>query len=331
MTVPSHSLGKEHVDWLPEPTPAAVADALATVAPQLAGLPVTIPDVSGQDDPRFHTSSAALGDEFIVKFAWSKPAASRVRHQITVLDLLARDPAVPYLPEVIAAGTDPPLLVTRRVRGTSLFAVADSIDRGRAGEQIARFLAALHGDGPRRRFEAAVGPVAAWYPLVSTDALREGFGRLVTPTEQRAVERWCDWTDGVLAAPGRTVLVHGDFHGDNQVWSAGDARDARDARELQAVIDFENVGLGEPEYELRAFPGPGLGPDLELLTAVMRCYEGRAGRALSAERILAWHVRQALGDVLWRSEAGLPAPDGRPPRAWVADIALRLSGLGITV
>jgi aminoglycoside phosphotransferase (APT) family kinase protein len=313
------------VDWLPEPTPAAVADALATVAPHLAGLPVTIPDVSGRDDPRFHAAGAALGDELIVKFAWSKPAAGRVRHQITVLDVLARDPAVPHLPEVVAAGADPLLLVTRRVRGTSLFAVADSIDRGRAGEQIARFLTALHGDGPRRRFEAVVGPVPAWYPLVSTDALREGFGRLVTPTEQRAVERWCDWTDGVLAAPGQTVLVHGDFHGGNQVWSAGDAG------ELQAVIDFENAGLGEPEYELRALPGPGLGPDLELLTAVMRCYEEQVGRALSAERILAWHVRQALGDVLWRSEAGLPAPDGRPPGAWVGDIAVRLSGLGITV
>jgi aminoglycoside phosphotransferase (APT) family kinase protein len=319
------------VNWLPEPTPAAVADALATVAPHLAGLPVTIPDVSHQGDPRFHAAGAALGDEFIVKFAWSKLAAERVRHQITVLDVLARDLAVPYLPEVVAAGAHPLVLVTRRVRGTSLFAVADSIDRDRAGEQIARFLTALHADGPRRRFEAVVGPVPAWYPLVTTDALRERFGRLVTPAEQRAVERWCDWTDGVLAAPGQTVLVHGDFHGDNQVWSAGSAGSAEDAGELQAVIDFENVGLGEPEYELRTLPGPGLGPDLELLTAVMRCYEERAGRALAAERILAWHVRQALGDVLWRSEAGLRTPDGRPPGAWVGDIAVRLSGLGITV
>src|ERR1700749_3347748 len=95
------------VDWLPEPTPAAVADALATSAPHLARLPVTIPDVSGRDAPRFHASSAARGDDFVVKFAWSKQAADRVRHQITVLDVLARDPVVPYVPEVVAAGTDP--------------------------------------------------------------------------------------------------------------------------------------------------------------------------------------------------------------------------------
>jgi hypothetical protein len=75
------------------------------------------------------------------------------------------------------------------------------------------------------------------------------------------------------------------------------------------VLDFENAGLAEPEYELRCFPGPGMGPGVELLTATMRHYEGLTGRALSAERIMAWHVRQALGDVLWRSDAGLPLPD----------------------
>jgi streptomycin 6-kinase len=68
---------------------------------------------------------------------------------------------------------------------------------------------------------AAAGPIPAWYPLVTTAALRERFGRLVRPEQQRAVERWCDWADEVLARPVRRVLVHGDLHGDNQVWSAG--------------------------------------------------------------------------------------------------------------
>ena len=44
---------------------------------------------------------------------------------------------------------------------------------------------------------------------------------------------------------------------------------------------------------------------------------------------MAWHVRQALGDVLWRSEAGLPLPDYRSPGAWVDDIAARLRELSI--
>jgi aminoglycoside phosphotransferase (APT) family kinase protein len=305
--------------WLPGPSPSAVAEALRAVAPELSRLPVRIRDVAGSDDPVWHMSSAALGEDFIVKFAWSQAAARFVQHQIAVLEALAREPAVPFLPEVVASGADPLILVTRRVRGTSLFDVAGSIEPDHAGMQLARFLAALHADEARRRVEAVTGAVPAWYPLVTTSALRERFGRWVTPQQQREVARWCDWADEVLAEPRPRVLVHGDLHGDNQVWDGG---------ELKAVLDFENAGAGEPEYELRAFPGPGTGPGLELLTAVMRHYQRIAGRELSVERVMAWHVRQALGDVLWRSEAGLPLPDRRAPGDWVADLGDRFRCLG---
>jgi Phosphotransferase enzyme family len=197
--------------------------------------------------------------------------------------------------------------------------IPDLAGRDYAGRQIARFLAALHGAETRRRLEAVTGSVPAWYPLVTTRALRERFGRWVTPEQQRKVVRWCDWADEVLAEPRPRVLVHGDLHGDNQVWYGG---------ELKAVIDFENVGTGEPEYDLRAFPGPGMGPGLELLTAIIRQYEGMTGREVSVERLMAWHLRQTLGDALWRSEAGLPLPDRRTPGEWVADMAARLNSLG---
>jgi hypothetical protein len=49
------------------------------------------------------------------------------------------------------------------------------------------------------------------------------------------------------------------------------------------------------------------------------------------ERIMAWHVRHALGDVLWRSEAGIPLADHRSPSAWVDDIAARLRELNINI
>jgi hypothetical protein len=111
--------------------------------------------------------------------------AGLVQHQISVLKALARQPAIPYLPEVVASGTDPLILVTKRVRGSSLFVVVDSIDRDYAGMQLARFLAALHGDEARRRVEAVSGTVPAWYPLATTSALRERFGRWVTPEQQR--------------------------------------------------------------------------------------------------------------------------------------------------
>jgi aminoglycoside phosphotransferase (APT) family kinase protein len=307
------------VKWFSGPSPSAIAQALQADAPELSGLPVDLPDLAGRDDPDFQSSSAALGEDFFVKFAWSEPAARRLLQQIRVLTALAREPAVPFLPEVVASGTDPVIMVTRRVRGSSLFKVADSIDREYAGRQIARFLAALHDDESRRRVEAMTGAVPAWYPLVATSALRERFGRLVTPAQQRKVVRWCGWADEVLAEPRPLVLVHGDFHGDNQIWHRG---------ELKAVIDFENAGTGEPEYDLRSFPGPGMGPGLELLTAIIRHYERIAGRELCVERLMAWHLRQTLGDALWRSEAGLPLPDHRTPAEWVADITVRFRSLG---
>jgi hypothetical protein len=129
-------------------------DALRVIAPGLAGLPVTIPRPAGQDDQMFQTSSAALGDDFVVKFAWSQAAARFILHQITILETLALEPAVPYLPEVAAARTSPLILVTRRVRGMSLFDAVDRIDRNHAGEQLARFLGhctATRRDAARRR------------------------------------------------------------------------------------------------------------------------------------------------------------------------------------
>jgi aminoglycoside phosphotransferase (APT) family kinase protein len=305
--------------WLSEPSPAAVTEALRAAVPELSGLPFDIPDLSGQDDPVWQTSSAALGEDFFVKFAWSRAAARFVLHQISVLGALGCEPAVPFLPEVVASSTDPLILVTRRVRGSSLFKVVDSIDTDHAGLQLARFLAALHGDETRRRVEAVTGAVTAWYPMVTTSALRERFGRWVRAEQQRKVAGWCDWADEILAEPCPLVLVHGDLHGDNQVWDGG---------ELKVVLDFENVGTGEPEYELRGFPGPGMGPGLELLTAVMRHYERMTGRGLSTERVMAWHIRQALGDALWRSEAGIPLPDHRTPGEWVTDLAARFRRLG---
>jgi hypothetical protein len=124
----------------------------------------------------------------------------------------------------------------------------------------------------------------------------------------------------VLAPAGQAVLVHGDLHGDNQVW---------DRDELRLVVDLETVGAAEPEYDLRALPGPAMGPRVELLTAVMRHYRQFSGRQLSPDRVMAWHLRAALGDALWRSEAGIPLADHRTPPDWVDDLFARFRMLGI--
>ena len=307
--------------WLTECSAAALHDALRVVAPDLSEYPVTVPGPAGKQDPQWHSGSVPVGERFFVKFAWSRPAALQLAHEIAVLAALAREPTVPFLPEVVASSTDPLLLITRRVPGTSLFDVADSIDPDRAARQIVRFLAALHHPATRQHIEAAVGPLTGpVLPPTTTAALRDRFGTWIRPDQSRTVSRWCDWADAVLASPGPAVLVHGDLHGDNQVW---------DRDELRVVVDFATAGAAEPEYELRGFPGPGMGPGLELLTAVMRHYQQATGRQLSADRLMAWHLRQALGDALWHSEAGIPLNDHRTPPEWVDDLAARFSMLGI--
>jgi aminoglycoside phosphotransferase (APT) family kinase protein len=314
------------VRWLAEGSAAALAGALREVAPELAGYPIVICGDVSQEDPQWWSETAEIGTEFVAKFAWSRQAALRVRHEIGVLAALARPPAVLYLPEIVVGTADPVLLVTRRVPGMPLFAVADSIDLDQAGRQLARFLAALHHASARARVEAGTGPLPAARPLAATSVLRDRFAAWVSPGRHRSVVRWCDWADAVLARPGphdsagSRVLVHADLHGDNQVWDHG---------ELRLVVDFETVAVAEPEYDLSSFPGPGLGPGVELLTATVRHYEEAAGRPLSMERIMAWHVRQALGDVLWRTDAGIHLADHRTPPDWVDDLAARFGALGL--
>ena len=212
--------GAPGMTWLAECSAVALGEALRVVAPELSGYPVTVPSPAGKQDPQWHSGSEPLGDQFIVKFAWSRPAALQLAHEIAVLAALTREPAVPFLPEVVASSTDPLLLITRRVPGTSLFDVADSIGPDRAARQLVRFLAALHHPATRRRAEAAVGPLTGpVLPPATTATLRDRFGTWIRPDQRRTVTGWCGWADAVLASPGPAVLVHGDLHGDNQVWA----------------------------------------------------------------------------------------------------------------
>lgn len=309
--------------WLAECSGEELGEALRVVAPELGGFPVAVPGPhpAAKRDPLWWSSSAVVGEQFIAKFAWSRPAALRLVREIGVLTALGREPRVPFLPEVVASSTDPVLLITRLVPGASLFDVIGLIDPDRAGQQLAQFLAALHHPAARQRAEAAVGTLtSAHLPPATTDNLRHRFGRWARADQRRIVMRWCDWADAVLAPAGPAVLIHGDLHGDNQVW---------DHDKLRLVVDLETAGAAEPEYDLRTFPGPGMGPGVDLLTSVMHHYQQITGRQLSAERVIAWHLRTALGDALWRSEAGIPLADHRTPPEWVDDLAVRFSLLGI--
>ncbi|NIK57409.1 phosphotransferase family protein [Kribbella shirazensis] len=305
--------------WLDDCSPAAIAQALRAVAPELSNQEIVVRASIGDDDPEWQAASAMVGERFVVKFAWSRPAALRLAHEVGILVALAAEPGVPFLPEIVASSTDPLLLVTRRIPGTALFDVVDSIDREDAGRQLAGFLAALHHPATVERVGRLTGGLPlALLPPATTRTIRQRFGQWVRPDQVDLVLRWCDWADAVLASSTPTVLVHGDLHGGNQVWE-GDR--------LRVVVDFETAGTAEPEYDLRAFPGTG--PGVELLDATLRHYQHLAGRRLSPDRVMAWHLRTALGDALWRSEADVPLPDHRTPIAWVDDLAARFSALDI--
>ena len=156
--------------WLAECSAEALHEALRAVAPELSGYPAAVPGPVGKQDPQWHSGGVPLGERFIVKFAWSRPAALRLAREISVLTGLAREPKVPFLPEVAASSTDPLLLITKRVPGKSLFEVVDSIDRDLAGRRLASFLAALHHPAARQRAEAAVGVLAGAVTPAGHDA-----------------------------------------------------------------------------------------------------------------------------------------------------------------
>lgn len=307
--------------WLAECSAGAIGAALRVVAPELAGYPVMLSGQVGGQTPTFHGASAPLGEDFFVKFAWSRPAALRLAHQIGILRALAAGPVAAFLPEVVAASTDPLLLVTRRAVGQPLFAVAATIDRDDAGRQLAAFLAALQQPAVREHTEATAGPLPDLVlPPATPRVLREQAVRWLRPDQRPAARRWCDWAEAVLAAPAPSVLVHGDFHGDNQIWNDG---------QLRTVLDFENAAAGDPEYDLRTLPGPGLGSGVELLTATVDHYRRITGRQLSMERIMAWHLRSVLNDIRWRTDAGLLMTDGRTPPDWADDLTTRFAALSI--
>ena len=307
--------------WLDEPTVDALRAALRMVAPDLAEATIVPRGLEPNDDPLYCTASAVVDGRFVVKFAWARPAALRICRQAQILDALrTASPRLP-LPEVTAVSRDPAMLVLRWVPAMPFFEVRHRIgvaERDRVARDLATVLAELHDPGVLRAVVGTVGPLPEPTAHATTDTLRDRFGVLVRPDQRDQVLSWCDWADTVLAAEGRSVLVHGDFHGDNHLWDQETLR-------LRLIIDLDTVGTGEPEFDLRCLPGDC---GIELFTATVAHYEKLTGTKLDVDRIMAWHLRTVLGDALWRAEAGIPLPDKRTPVQWVDDLTARFAALG---
>ncbi|GAA0906478.1 phosphotransferase family protein [Virgisporangium aurantiacum] len=311
--------------WLDEPTLDAVRTGLRTVAPDLADATIVPRGLEPTDDPRWCAASAVVDGRFVVKFAWAQPPTRRIWHEARVLDALrTAAPRLP-LPEVVAMSRAPAMLVTRRVPALPFFDVRHLIGpahRHLAARDLATVLATLHHPDVLRTVSEAIDPLpdptteAATH--TTTDTLRDRFGTLVGPDQRDRVLSWCDRADQALAAPGRTVLVHGDFHGDNHLWD-------RHTLRLRLIVDLETVGAGEPEFDLRCLPGDC---GIDLFTATVAHYQELTGTTVDMNRVMAWHLRTVLGDALWRAEAGIALPDKRTPAQWVDDLTARFATLG---
>ena len=188
----------------------------------------------------------------------------------------------------------------------------------RTATELARFLSKLHEPRVLSIVDGALDPLPAPMPQSTTDELRRGIAQWIRTDQLETVRTWCDWVDRVQGVPGGRVFVHGDLHGYNQVWDL-------DKNILRVVVDFEHGGAHEPEFDFRYLPSQGAGMDL--LRATVAKYETLSGRTLNLSRVMASHIRTMLGDVLWRSRAGVALPDGGTPETWVDELGHRLDAL----
>jgi len=303
--------------WIDRLSASAVSDAVRAEFPDLAGAPVELHVELEQIDPIWHRGTAWLGQTHVVKFAWSAEAAVELARERVAMLALGGTRFARWMPTVEATSERPLLIVTRRVEGEPCW--GEILSDPNIARNVATALADLHD---RRvlseiRNEGIEPPAPA--PQADTEAIRSHLDRFLSPSHLSLVRRWCDWTDRVQASStGERVILHGDLHGYNLVVRDGS---------LRCVLDYDAISVGDHHYDLRYLPG--LGASIEFLAAVVDEYERCTGRTVEPAPLLAWHIRTVLGDALWRSEAGVPLPDGGTVHDWIEALELRIARLAV--
>lgn len=286
--------------------------------PALAAANIEPASKIATSNPEWCAGTATIARSFLVKFAWSKPAAIRVLREARVLDTLADvAPELP-IPRLVGVSSDPVGFVTRLVEGAPL-GHDERPSWTAVGAGIAGFLGSLHDGTVLAQVREKVPELVEPQPQATTSEIRSRLPRFLDRHRAQLALQWCDWVDEVLVTPSRRqVLAHGDLHGYNQVWD-------RTTWKLRLVADFEVSGPADPEYDLRYFPP--FEPTLGLVRGICERYTALTGFSMDMRRAMAWHIRTALGDALWRSEAGVPLPAGGTPASYVDDIDRKLEEL----
>lgn len=313
------------VSWLGERSLDAVAAALGRVCPELVGRPLELHDMWVETgNPLWARSSAFVGDAWVVKFAWSEPAAIKLEREIHTLLALATSERPPPVRRVHAWSSDPVLMVSPFVPGSPVLgnAIAQSsaAQVRHLGDELASVLAAFHHPATRDAIERSGVQLPPPTPQATTAELRARLCPMLDSPRRARVDAWCDWVDGALAAnEPDAVVLHGDFHGYNLV--------VDESQQVRAVLDLEEASRGDYHYDFRYLPAQE--PTLGLLRATVASYERLTKRRVSLDRVMAWHVRTVHGDALWRTEADVALPGGGTPASWIDELAARMTALDL--
>jgi aminoglycoside phosphotransferase (APT) family kinase protein len=310
-------------DWLRGRSVAEVRRGLASVSPELADLPIVLHGGwIEQGNPSWDRSTAFVGDDWVVKFAWSAPAATKLEREIAVLRALATMERPPPVRRVHTWSSDPVMFVAPFVAGSPVLGdwVAE-LDEGtlrHLAQELAQMLAKMHSRATLTAVERAGVTLPPPTPQADTDALRTRFVPMLDERHRALVTRWCAWVDDVLdPTVTEPVILHGDFHGYNVVVDRTST--------VRAVLDLEEASLGDHHYDFRYLPAQA--PTVDLFLATVNAYEPIAQRSVAVDRVMGWHIRTVLGDALWRSEARVALPGGGTAQQWIEELDLRMAAL----
>jgi hypothetical protein len=129
--------------WLEDASERSIRRAVAAVAPEWSSLHITAVTRITTSNEEWCTGTAIVGGLFLVKFAWSRPAAVRVLREAQMLAALAdAAPELP-IPRLVGLSDDPVAFVSELVGGVPL--AENMLPSWTAvTEGLATFLARLH-------------------------------------------------------------------------------------------------------------------------------------------------------------------------------------------
>ncbi|MEU9607489.1 viomycin phosphotransferase [Streptomyces sp. NPDC048057] len=219
-------------------------DVLAPHRPLLSGLlPHDAPDRLAVHEGQFHR--VVVGAERVVCFARTEAAAGRLPERAAVLRVLDGVDLGFRTPRLLAEEAS--YVVMSRVPGAPLDAealrdpaVAEAVARQYV--ELLRGLAAAGADGEVRGALRAA-PEGEWQRF-AVDVRTRLFPLMSAAGQERAARELA----ALDALPRLTsAVVHGDLGGENVLWET-----ANGLPRLSGVIDWDEVGLGDPAEDLAA-------------------------------------------------------------------------------